>query len=314
MKIRSPIFYMGNKLDLLDTLFMYFPKPEDVSLFIDLFGGSGVVSANVPYEKVVYNELNNNIVEMVKMLHEEKPEDIIKHIENRIVEFEMPNQNMDIRQTDLNSEVFKKAQKQYYEFRKFYNKSDKDYKDLLTIIHFSFCNLVRFNSKNEFNMPFGNRCYLKDEHDIDIINFHKAINKKTFSILNKDAFDLLHELDFDNKTFVYLDPLYSNTTAIYNESRAFGGWGVKEDEMLFKELDRLDSLGVKWALSNVLENKGIRNDHLEKWANEKGYKIIYLDNKQYSALGKGNAKSQEVLIINYNPPFEQYDIFDFMEE
>ena len=311
MKIRSPIFYMGNKLDLLDTLFMYFPKNEDVSLFIDLFGGSGVVSANVSYENVIYNELNENIVKMIELLYSEEPQDIVNHIEKRIKEFDMPNQNMDIRQPNLNSEIYMKAQKQYYEFRKFYNKSNKDYKDLLTIIHFSFCNLVRFNSKSEFNMPFGNRCYLKGEHDSDISNFSSSIKKKNFKILNMDALDLLQNGTFDKETFIYLDPPYSNTTAIYNENRAFGGWNETNDELLFIELDKLHKKGVKWAMSNVLQNKGIRNTHLEKWANDNCYKIIHLDEKQYSALGKGNAKSQEVLIINYKPPFEQYTIFDF---
>lgn len=302
---------MGNKLDLIDTLFLYFPKKDEVSLFIDLFGGSGVVSANVPYENIIYNELNHNIVELIKVLKNDHPQNIINHIEKRIKEFDMPNQNMDIRQPNLDSKVYQKAQKQYYEFRKFYNKSNKDYKDLLTIIHFSFCNLIRFNSKSEFNMPFGNRCYLKNEHDIDIENFSKKIKEKNFKILNLDAFELLKTLDVDKNIFIYLDPPYSNTTAIYNENRAFGGWNETHDELLFIELDKLTKKGVKWAMSNVLQNKGIRNSHLEEWANKNNYKIIHLDEKQYSALGKGNAKSQEVLIINYKPPFEQYTIFDF---
>ena len=67
-------------------------------------------------------------------------------------------------------------------------------------------------------------------------------------------------------------------------------------------------------MSNVLENKGIKNTHIEEWANNNGYKIIDFENKTYAALGKGNAESREVLIVNYEPPFERYNIFDFMEE
>jgi len=67
-------------------------------------------------------------------------------------------------------------------------------------------------------------------------------------------------------------------------------------------------------MSNVLENKGIKNEHIESWAIRGGYKIIDFENKTYAALGKGNAESREVLIINYEPPFERYNIFDFMGE
>lgn len=37
--IKSPIFYMGNKYDLLHELIPRFPKKEEINTFIDLFGG-----------------------------------------------------------------------------------------------------------------------------------------------------------------------------------------------------------------------------------------------------------------------------------
>ena len=42
--LESPIFYMGNKYKLLKQLIPLFPKQCDT--FLDLFGGSGVVSMN----------------------------------------------------------------------------------------------------------------------------------------------------------------------------------------------------------------------------------------------------------------------------
>lgn len=80
----------------------------------------------------------------------------------------------------------------------------------------------------------------------------------------------------------------------------------------FDELDRLTTLGVKWGLSNVLVNKGIHNHHLKKWADKQGYEIIHFEDKTYSALGKGNANTEEVYIVNYDTPFKTFDIFDFM--
>ena len=309
-RIKSPIFYMGNKYELLPNLLTYFPKKETVDEFIDLFGGSGVVSINVPYEKITYNEINHNITNLFKMLIETKPNEIINHIKHRVIEFDLPQKGVE--KTD---NEYSKYKRNYLNYRKFYNKQkEKNYLDLYTLTYFSFSNLIRFNSKNEFNMPFGKSSFTFGEHDINIELFYNIMKNKNVDIQNKDAFEILYNITENKGQFIYLDPPYSNTMAIYNESRAFGGWGLDDDHKLFDELDRLDKLGVRWAMSNVLENKGIKNEHIESWAIRGGYKIIDFENKTYAALGKGNAESREVLIINYEPPFERYNIFDFMEE
>jgi site-specific DNA-adenine methylase len=43
-RIKSPIFYMGNKYELLPNLLTYFPKKETVDEFIDLFEGVGLLA------------------------------------------------------------------------------------------------------------------------------------------------------------------------------------------------------------------------------------------------------------------------------
>ena len=54
MKI-SPIFYMGNKKKLINKgLIELFPK--NISMFVDLFAGSGVVSMNTEASKYIINE------------------------------------------------------------------------------------------------------------------------------------------------------------------------------------------------------------------------------------------------------------------
>lgn len=309
-RIKSPIFYMGNKYELLPNLLTYFPKKETVDEFIDLFGGSGVVSINVPYENITYNEINHNITNLFKMLIETKPNEIINHIKYRMREFDLPQKS-----AKKNDNEYSKYKRNYLNYRKFYNKQkEKNYLDLYTLTYFSFSNLIRFNSKNEFNMPFGKSSFTFGEHDINIELFYNIMKNKNVDIQNKDAFEILENIKENKKQFIYLDPPYTNTMAIYNESGAFGGWNIEHDNKLFQELNRLNELGVRWAMSNVLENKGIKNEHIESWAIRGGYKIIDFENKTYAALGKGNAESREVLIVNYEPPFERYNIFDFMEQ
>ena len=303
---------MGNKYDLLYELLPRFPKPEQVEIFIDLFGGSGTVSLNVPYNNIIYNELNNNIVELLRLFKDYEANSIIEHIENRIKEFNLPTKTTDLRHCV--QEVRDRENENYLRFREFYNKQDiKQLLDLYTLTFYSFCNCIRFNSKNEFNMPFGNRCLL-DIHKVQIKQCCDVIKTKNIQIENKNAFDVLSEItEYNNKMFIYLDPPYTNTMAIYNENRAFGGWGIEEDQKLFAELDRLNNLGVKWCMSNVLENKGKNNNHIKEWAEQKGYEIIYLEDKTYSTFGTGNSNSKEILVVNYETPYKRYNIFDFLD-
>ena len=311
--MNSPLHYMGNKSKLIDDLKFYFPEDNECDTFIDLFGGSGCVSINVNYKNIIYNEINNNVVKLLSIFKDYDSKEIIEHIQKRIKEFELPYESCDVRVKHYTEEKKDKGQNAYNMFREFYNKSDKNILDLYTLTFFSFCNLIRFNSKDEFNMPFGNRCFLK-ENEQDIINACYIFKNKNIYLNNKDAFEILNSIQtYSPKVYIYLDPPYSNTMAIYNESRAYGGWSLEDDEKLFNELDRITKLGVKWSLSNVLENKDKTNDHIEQGALKNNYKIIELD-RNYAALGKGVANSREILILNYQPKFEQTNIFDFMEE
>jgi len=315
MYIKSPIHYMGNKYDLLPCIIEQFPKKEDVSVFYDVFGGSGSVSLNVPYDNVIYNELNDNMVNLLKMIKDEKPENIFNHIENRIKQFELNPIGTDIRSKDTSDEVRLYYNNKYLKFRDFYNKcKNRDIKDLYTLSFYSFCNLMRFNSKNEFNMPYGNRCFLLNEDSKRLIDAHNRFLEKNITLQCGDSFELLKTITKNENQFLYFDPPYCNSTAIYNENRAFGGWNEKTDEMLFNELDRLSKLGIKWAYSNVLEIKGKTNNHIDNWAKKNNYTIIELEDKDYSSLGKGNANAREVLIINYEQLVKRYSIFDFLGE
>ena len=81
--LESPIFYMGNKYKLLKQLIPLFPKQCDT--FLDLFGGSGVVSMNYQgTRKTIYNEFNGNIVNLVKIMVENKPQELDVYFKDKI--------------------------------------------------------------------------------------------------------------------------------------------------------------------------------------------------------------------------------------
>ena len=294
--IKSPIFYMGNKFKLLPQLHPLFPK--NINTFYDLFGGSGCM-CNVGSSKYVYNELNTNIVELYKLFKTYTPDELIEYIEDIIKKYDLNTEGTDVRQNNpAIKEIRDYYNSNYIKFRDAYNKSERDYRMLYTLTFYSFSNLIRFNQKSDFNMPYGNRCFCS-KHKTQLYEWYNLIKDKNIDILNGDAFSILSNTNFDKDDFIYLDPPYSNTLAIYNEKRAFGGWTVDDDFKLFSELERLDKLGVKWGLSNVFENKGVRNEHLIEWCKKNNWSVHHL-NFTYSSLGKGNANSDEVYICNYS--------------
>jgi DNA adenine methylase len=112
------------------------------------------------------------------------------------------------------------------------------------------------------------------------------------------------ELDYSflgKKDLVYCDPPYLISTGNYNDgNRGFKDWKEKEEEELLGLLDKLNSMEIRFALSNVLYHKGMSNELLIEWS--KKYKIHYID-KTYSNCNyqfkERNAVTVEVLVTNY---------------
>jgi site-specific DNA-adenine methylase len=158
LKIKeSPIFYMGNKYKLLKQLIPLFP--EQCNTFLDLFGGSAVVSMNYKGKnKTIYNEFNKNIVELVKLFKYSNIEDLDTYFNDKIKEFNIISTGKDFRK---NMEL----QKGYYDFRNYYNGClNKDYRDLYLLICYSMNHLIRFNKNNEFNASCGStQRYIKEK-------------------------------------------------------------------------------------------------------------------------------------------------------
>lgn len=290
--VKSPMNYTGGKYKLLHQIEPLFP--EDINLFVDLFTGGGNIAVNVKANKIVANDCEENIIGIYKTFQGyDNVDELIGQIEEIIKTY-----GLTIDDTEA-----------YNKFRKDYNclrTSQGDYSPLSSyninillyvLICYSFNHQYRFNSKGEFNMPFGKeRSQWNENMKNNLIKFHQRIKEKDIVFLNKD-FRQLKVDKLGNNDFVYCDPPYLITCATYNEK---DGWNQECEEDLLKLLDELDTKKIKFALSNVLYSKGKTNDLLIKWS--KKYTVHHLDytyqNCNYHTKDKTN-KSDEVLITNY---------------
>ena len=290
MKI-SPIFYMGNKKKLINKgLIELFPN--NISMFVDLFAGSGIVSMNTEASKYIINDIDTNLIDLYNMFKFTEADTIIEHIESRIEEYGLAKERTK-RNEFKDKEKIEQYKKAYMSLRSDYNKN-KTVLDFYTLMFYSFSQQFRFNNKGEFNMPCGNDCF-SDKNKEYIRNGRNFFKNDNVIITNND-FRELKISKLDNNSFVYLDPPYLDTTATYNEN---GGWTIKDEQDLYNICEELDSNGIKFGMSNVFINKGKTNDKLIEWCNKNKWNVYTFDKFTYMACGKGNSNAKEVFIKNY---------------
>ena len=290
MKI-SPIFYMGNKKKLINKgLIELFPK--NISMFVDLFAGSSVVSMNTEASKYIINDIDTNLIDLYNMFKSTEADTIIEHIESRIEEYGLARERTK-RNEFKDKEKIERYKKAYMSLRSNYNKN-KTVLDFYTLMFYSFSQQFRFNNKGDFNMPCGNDCFSdkNKEYIRDGRDFFKSDNV----IITNNDFRKLKISKLDNNSFVYLDPPYLDTTATYNEN---GGWTIKDEQDLYSICEELDNNGIKFGMSNVFINKGKTNDKLIEWCHKNKWDVYTFDKFTYMACGKGNSNAKEVFIKNY---------------
>ena len=221
------------------------------------------------------------------MFKDYSSEELIQHIESNINKYGLARERTKRNEYNDKAKIedYKLA---YSKLRDEFNTS-RNVLDFYTLMFYSFSQQFRFNSKGGFNMPCGNDCFSEKNKDY----IKESIEKfKKFEVYNKSFMDL----DYSNADFVYLDPPYLNTTATYNENE---GWTMNNELELFKLCEELSEKGIRFGMSNVLENKGVINQHIIDWCDKNGFKVYTFDKHTYMACGKGNANSKEVYICNY---------------
>ena len=278
--IKSCLNYTGGKYKLLPQIMPLFP--EDINMFVDLFCGGCNVGINVNAKKIICNDSEKVIIDLYNDWKNGECDELLNILKKTICKYEL---------SKTNKEGFEKI-------RKDYNDGNREWFMFYAMLMHSFNYQIRFNKNGEYNMPFGKdrSCFNKSTEN-NFINFVNKIHNKNIFFTNKDFTELkIEKLKEDD--FVYCDPPYLITCASYNEQ---DGWNETKERQLLKLLDSLNDNNIKFALSNVLENKGKRNEILIEWC--KKYNVHYLNNSysncNYHAKDKSKNSTVEVLITNY---------------
>ena len=278
--IKSPLNYTGGKYKLLPQILPYFPN--DINTFIDLFAGGCNVGINIKANNIICNDSNKVVIDLMNNWNRLNSEQALKILEQTINKYNL---------SKTNEEGFKNI-------RQDYNDGNKSWNIFYAMLTNAFNYQIRFSKQGNYNMPFGrNRSSFNPTLKKNFIKYIDKLNNINISFTNEDFRDVKMD-NLNNNDFVYCDPPYLISCASYNEQ---DGWNKDCEKDLLNLLDSLNNKGIKFALSNVLENKGKSNDILKDWC--KKYNTIHLNNTygncNYHAKDKSSNTTDEVLIINY---------------
>lgn len=277
-KFISPLNYIGGKFDIIDFLLKNMPK--EINNFYDLFGGGATVSLNAKSKKIIYNDNNWIVVDLLQYLAKQDYPWLYKQITGTIKKYSL---------SKANKEAYNKLRNDYNNLMK----ENRNPLFLYLLICYGFEHQIRFNTKLEFNNPCGNSGF-NDEMLEKLISYKLRTNEINIDFKKENYENLISEIN--KADFVYCDPPYLATCGAYNDGkRGFNGWDKCQQEILLNHLLTLNGKGVKFMLSNFTEHNENNNNDLILWATQNNFKVIFNDK-----ITKRNRQNRrELIIINY---------------
>lgn len=300
--IPSALNYTGGKYKLLSQILPLFPK--DADQVVDLFCGGCNVGINVNCNKVQFNDSNQHLIGLLETFRRLSKEEVLQWLYVTIKRYHLSlvsENGYEYYGCESSKGLGSYNKEGYNKLRKDFNskkeQDDEYFLMLYLLIVYSFNNQLRFNKKGKFNLPVGKRDF-NSKMQKKLEDFIDRIKSGDYIFTNGD-FRAVKLDGFTDKSFFYADPPYIITCATYNEQ---DGWTEKDEYDLLSYLEELDRRGIRFALSNVLESKGRKNDILADWIKKnKKFKVLSLNydytNSNYHTKREGITK--EVLVINY---------------
>lgn len=215
-------------------------------VYFEPFMGSGVVGFNLEPRRAIFSDTNPYIIQFYKDIQSGK-------VTSEIVRDYLEAEAIKLASTPADKNSY------YYKVRDRFNKTHNSL-DFLFLQRSNFNGMIRFNSRGEYNVPFGRKPdRFKKALITKIVNqiawVEKILEGKDWQFICMpftEAFKMMSDNDF-----VYLDPPYIDRYDGYYDS-----WS-EEYALLLADLAQKGNAG--FAFSMWYENKYRKNSHIEKW-------------------------------------------------
>lgn len=221
-------------------------KWDGKGVYFEPFMGSGVVGFNLEPQRAIFSDTNPYIIQFYKDIQSGK-------ITSEIARDYLESEAIRLASTPADKSSY------YYEVRDRFNDTHNSL-DFLFLQRSNFNGMIRFNSRGEYNVPFGRKPErFKKALITKIVNqiawVEKILEGKDWQFICMpftEAFNMMSSNDF-----VYLDPPYIDRYDGYYDS-----WS-EQYALLLADLTQEGDAG--YAFSMWYENKYRKNSHIEKW-------------------------------------------------
>lgn len=224
--------WAGNKSRVLPHILPHIGYPKR---YCEPFGGSLAVALNTPAEQYILNDVNKDLVSIYQNLVNQNDDSFIHYCE----ELFTPENN---------------TREAYLDLRKRFNQETDTRERARMFIYLNrhcFNGLSRYNSKGEFNVPFGKydnpSCPSKE-----MINFRMHFLSKQLVRFTSLSFEnsSLYE-DLEEGDVVYMDPPYvpASDTANFT-AYSTDGFTYDQQVHLTRLAESLADKGIRVILSN----------------------------------------------------------------
>ena len=282
--IKKGLYYTGSKHKVIKQIKQHLPDNIN-NLYVPFCGGLNDV-LNIKAKVYYLNDNCKQLIQLYEYIDSWSSSDRLNNSIESLVDFyELDNQNREA----------------YLRLRNDYNSCGYFFKPkrLLTLIFHSFSNQMRFNDKDEFNLPFGKRTYNKESKKrLNNLNNFFNNNEIKFYSSNFLKFLKLSLFNFKFNDFILLDPPYLQSDATYSKS-----WNEDNLIQLLNYLkENIDN--IKFGLTEFLYCKGNLNYILNDWIklHKDKLKIVELkSNFNNSSYQRKSDKgiTTEIYITNY---------------
>lgn len=300
-KVRSPLFYVGDKYKIMPQLKELFP--ENIDTFYDVFTGGGSASMAVNANKYKMNDINSNVIRLHKYLREQtKDLNTFREKMYGLIHYygltcssrgEFPQNFEEIKRKYKKTYYAKLNKAGYLKLRNDYNLNQNSMDLLYLLLVFGFNHMTRFNKKDKFNLPVGNVDW-NDNVENALENYAHFSNDNEIILYNQDFERFVLEQKFGDKDFLYFDPPYLITFSEYNKL-----WNDETENRLYNLLDELNKKKINWGLSNVFTHKGKKNNILQNWVSKNNYYVYPVKSNYISRFDNTiKADTKEVFITN----------------
>lgn len=289
----SPLNYQGNKSRIVDYLLALLPN--DTTSIREIFCGSAILSFASQVNQIHLNDINPYILDLIRYFHNNEAEAIITQADEVIERYGLTNTFYQGRAIypEFQHEGLSRYNKDAYNLLRADYNTDKDIVKLFVLLIYGFNHYLRFNNKDEFNVPVGKVDFVKTLRD-KTRTYCNAIRNKQLHITNLDFRCEQLYIGAEQTTLFYFDPPYLITQAPYNIS-----WTEQDERDLLNLIDGLNDNGYRFMLSNVSQSNGKRNNLLCDWMQKYNVRHIHRQYLNSSYQKKNLSAADEVVISNF---------------